>query len=96
MSRIDRFYLGQGLISKGGPIGIMACTSFSDHAPLIMSTQFFKTGCKRAKRAGIPEDVFGNRKWKDEISEIWRAHNSDGRSKAENVANGQKLVTFSC
>ena len=53
-------------------------------------------GTKGPKELRVPKNIFSNRKWKDEISEIWKAHNSNGRSKAENVANGQKLVTFSC
>ena len=39
LSRLDRFYVSDWLGEQGGSVGILAGTSFSDHAPIVLALE---------------------------------------------------------
>lgn len=71
LSRIDRFYVDPVIERFGGSIGILAGTSFSDHALFIL---YIEESHIRgdARRVRIPDDLLEEESMVTRVEEIWR------------------------
>src|SRR5271156_1631374 len=69
LSRIDRFYVSDWLGARGGSTGILAGTSMSDHAPVILVVADTRRITSQSLR--IPERVMLDEGMADRVEAIW-------------------------
>ena len=70
LSRLDRFYIRYSVGERGGTMGILASTTFSDHAPVVLVLEDQRRPAGTQLR--IPEVVVTDACLCGEIKEIWR------------------------
>jgi hypothetical protein len=83
-SRLDRFYLSDFFTIKGGHVGILAGTTVSDHAPVILDIN--GKNRKQKVKLRVPEFMFKDPQIKLEVQRIWY----EGMSSEDNLV--QKVV----
>jgi hypothetical protein len=83
-SRLDRFYLSDYFTIKGGHVGILAGTTVSDHAPVILDIKGKKV--KQKIKLRIPNFMFKDPQIKLEVQRKWY----EGMSAEDNLI--QKVV----
>mgnify|MGYP002774994443 FL=1 len=93
LSRIDRYYISDYFGSEGGFIGIMAGTTLSDHAPIILESR--KSQPKRKAFIRIPDHLILDDSLKEEATLIWtRVMASHGTTPERVMAALQKMSRF--
>ena len=69
LARLDRFYVSDGLRTRGGSVGILAGTTFSDHAPVVLV--FEEQRRPPSQQLRIPESVSTDLSLSSEIESLW-------------------------
>ena len=69
LARLDRFYVSSNLAQRGGQIGIMAGTTFSDHAPVLLLLKDEVVYRKDTFR--IPDSIIRDATLRAQVETIW-------------------------
>ena len=69
LARLDRFYIGESLANRGGSLGILPGSAFSDHFPVIMN--FIGSKKRSQEKVRIPATMLVDEKWAEEVHRIW-------------------------
>ena len=91
LSRLDRFYVGEAFVSNGGTITIMPGTTFSDHAPVILTT--FGRSTTMPLRLRIPEKVMLDDRSYSRVRDIWITKDNMDESISAKVAYALKELS---
>ena len=91
LARLDRFYVSGKFISTTGIIHIMSGTTFSDHAPVILSIS--TQNLKEFSNLKIPEHVLLDNSFSLQVAELWSQKDVVQESMAMRVANGLRCIS---
>ena len=80
LSRLDRIYVDDFFVGKGGEIGIVSGSVFSDHAPVIMVIG--KQPYHNNSSDRIPKWIYLDTSLRHDILQMWKGQNTSG---SENV-----------
>ena len=84
IARLDRFYVGECLAERGGTIQIVSGTTFSDHAPVLMT--LLENASPKSKKLKIPNSILVKAEYKQHIVQIWNRKNLLATNIGEQVA----------
>ena len=96
LARLDRFYLSGKFISATGTVHIMPGTTFSDHAPIILSLSTQKN--KEFVNLKIPEELLLDNNFSSQVIDLWSQKDVGQESMTMRVANGLQRISefFRC
>ena len=83
LARLDRFHIGECLANRGGSLGIMSGSAFSDHFPVIMN--FFGSKKRSQEKVRIPATMLVDEKWAEEVHRIWLSFQGTPNGPAHNL-----------
>ena len=86
LARLDRFYLSGKFISATGTVHIMPGTTFSDHAPIILSLSTQKN--KEFVNLKIPKELLLDNSFSSQVIDLWSQKDVGQESMTMRVANG--------
>ena len=92
LSCIDRFYVSDHFGVQGGAIGILAGTSFSNHAPVILALEEQLQEPSLQQR--IPDSIVSDANLSEDIERIWWESQSMDLDAAEQCAHGITALNY--
>ena len=74
MERLDRFYVNDWAIGRGGQVGVVPGTTLSDHAPVILAVILSLDSTAQTLRpcsCRIPDSIFSKKEVHNRIDSLW-------------------------